>query len=334
LAEPSPKTEKPLEIYFVDVEGGQATLIVSPSGHSMLIDTGWPEFKGRDADRIVAATHASGLKKIDYVLITHYHRDHVGGAIQLAQRIKIGTFLDHGPNQENSDAVREQFDTYEKLARKKHKVLQPGDHVSLKDVDVQVLTAAGAHINSSLPSTTKPNPLCVTEPAAPDDLSENARSVGTLLTYRNFRLIDLGDLTKKKELELACPNNLVGEVDVFLTSHHGLGQSNARAMVHALHPRVAIMNNGAHKGGSPEAWTTVHESPALLDFWQLHYAIDAGKDYNSAENFIANPDENCEGSYIKVSALRDGTFTVYNSRNQYSKTYSKQEPNTQIGQQG
>jgi beta-lactamase superfamily II metal-dependent hydrolase len=318
------KTERPLEIFFIDVEGGQATLIVSPSGQSMLVDTGWPGFNGRDADRIVAVAHEAGLKKIDYVLITHYHRDHVGGATQLADRIGIGKFLDHGTNQEDSDAAREEFVAYEKLlTRQKHQVIKAGDRIPLNGVDVQVLTAAG--VTAHLPGANQPNPLCATEPAAAEDSSENARSIGTLFTFGNFRFVDLGDLTKKKELELACPNNLIGNVDVFLTSHHGLDQSNARALVHALHPRVAIMNNGAHKGGKPEAWKTVHESPGLLDFWQLHYAMDAGKDYNAAEDFIANPDEKCEGKYIKVSARRDGSFTVLNSRNQFSKTYMRRD---------
>jgi len=318
------RTEKPLEIYFIDVEGGQATLVVSPSGRSMLVDTGWPGFNGRDADRIVSVAHAAGLKKIDYVLITHYHRDHVGGATQLADKIVIGKFLDHGPNQEDSNAAREEFVAYEKLlGRTKHQVLKVSERIPLKGVDVQVLTAAGEHLTASLPRANQANPLCATEPAATDDSSENARSLGTLFTFGNFRFIDLGDLTKKRELELVCPNNLVGEVDVFLTSHHGLDQSNARALVHVLRPRVAVMNNGAHKGGKPEAWKTVHESPGLLDFWQLHYAMDAGKDYNVAEDFIANPDEKCEGKYIKVSARRDGTFTVLNSRNQFTKTYMR-----------
>jgi competence protein ComEC len=330
VAEPSTKTEKPLEIYFIDVEGGQATLIVSPSGESLLIDTGWPGFSGRDADRIVTAVHAAGLKKINYVLITHYHRDHVGGATQLAQKINLGKFLDHGPNLEDSDAARTEYGAYEKLlGREKHQVIKVGDRIPVKGVDIKILTATGEHLTVAQPGANQSNPLCTIEPVAVEDSSENARSIGALFTYGSFRFIDLGDLTKKKELELACPNNLVGEVDLFLTSHHGLDQSNARALVHALHPRVAVMNNGAHKGGKPEAWKTVHDSPGLQDLWQLHYAIDAGKDYNSAGDFIANPDEKCEGKYIKVSARREGSFTVLNSGNQFSKTYMRRDEKVQ-----
>ncbi len=318
------KTQKPLDIYFIDVEGGQATLIVSPSGQSMLVDTGWPGFNGRDAGRIVAAAKIAGIKQIDYVVITHFHRDHVGGAPQLAGQMKIGAFVDHGPNQEDSAVTREDYAAYEKLwGNARHVVVKPGDRIPLKGVNVKVLTAAGDRVSGPLPGANQPNPLCATEPEAPADATENARSLGTLFTYGKFRFIDLGDLTKKKEVELVCPNNLVGTVDVYLTTHHGLDQSNARAIVQALHPRVAIMNNGAHKGGKPEAWQTVHDSPGLEDLWQLHYAVDAGSDHNVSENLIANLNENCEGSYIKLSALPDGSFTVFNSRNQYSKTYKK-----------
>lgn len=313
---------KPLEIYFVDVEGGQATLIVTPSGQSVLIDTGWPGFDGRDAGRITAAAQAAGIKRIDYVVITHYHRDHVGGVTQLASRMEIGTYADHGPNLENSDVTREDYAAYQKLLpRAKHLVLKPGDRIPLEDVNAQVLTGAGEHIAAALPGAGQQNPLCASEAEAPVDSSENARSLGVLITYGKFRFVDLGDLTKKKELELACPNNLIGTADVYLVTHHGLDQSNAKAIVWALHPRVAIVNNGAHKGGSPESWETVHASPGLQDLWQLHYAVDAGKARNTAETFIANPDEHCQGKYIKVSAQPDGTFTVLNSRNGFQKNY-------------
>jgi hypothetical protein len=117
--------------------------------------------------------------------------------------------------------------------------------------------------------------------------------------------------------------NKIGPVDLFLVSHHGLSQSNSMPFVHAIHPRVAIMNNGARKGGSPEVWQLVHETPGMLDLWQLHYAIQAGKDHNSSDTLIANVDEVCEGKWLKVTAQRDGIFTVYNSRNKYEKTYKK-----------
>jgi competence protein ComEC len=315
---------KPLEIYFIDVEGGQATLIASPGGPSLLVDTGWSGFDGRDAGRIVSVVRAAGLKQIDYVLITHYHRDHVGGVPELARQIKIGTFVDHGPNMEDSDDSRKLYADYQKaIGQSKHLVLKPGDQLPFKGIKVQTLTAAGEHIRSPLPGANQPNPVCASDPEAAADVTENSRSLGILITYGKFRFIDLGDLTKRKERELACPNNLVGTVDLYLTTHHGLFQSNARSLVEALHPRVAIMNNGPHKGGSKEAWETVHNSPGLEDLWQLHYALDSDKEHNAPEMLIANPTENCEGKYIKVTAEQDGSFTVSNSRNDYKKTYPR-----------
>jgi len=315
------KAPKPLQIYFIDVEGGQATLVVGPSHESMLIDTGWPNFNGRDAERIARAAKAAKIKQIDYVLITHYHRDHVGGVTQLAERMKIVTFVDHGPNLEDSDAAREDYAAYEKVVAKARRIMvRAGDGIPIKGLTVRVLTAAGEHIADPLPGAGEANMYCDSEPDAPPDPSENARSLGVLITYGKFRFIDLGDLTKKKELELACLNNLVGKVDLYLVTHHGLDQSNAKAIVWGLHPRVAIMNNGAHKGGSPEAWQTVHDSPGLEDLWQLHYAEDAGKEHNTGEKFIANSGGK-DGNYINVAADPDGRFTVENSGNKFRKEY-------------
>ena len=319
LADPA----RPLQIYAIDVEGGQATLLVSPSGESLLIDTGWPGFNGRDADRIADAAKSAGVSNIDYLLITHYHRDHVGGVPQLAARMKIGTFVDHGPNKEDSDVTREDFSTYERVVGNARRlIVKPGDEIPIKGITVHVLTAAGERIAKPLPRAGQANPFCASEPQPEPDATENARSVGVLITYGAFRFVDLGDLTKKKELELVCPKNLIGTVDLYLVTHHGFNQSNAKAIVQALHPRVAIMDNGPHKGGSPEAWQTVHSSPGLEDLWQLHYAGDAGKDHNVADSFIANLDEKADaGKYIKISADRSGTFTVLNLRNSYKRIY-------------
>jgi competence protein ComEC len=318
---------KPLRIYSIDVEGGQATLIVSPSGQSMLVDTGWPGFDGRDAERIVAAARSERVKRIDYLVITHYHRDHVGGVPQLVERMKIGTFVDHGANQEDSEVTREDYAAYLKAVGHRPRVtVKPGDGLPIQGLTVEMLTGAGEHISGPLPGAGEANMNCGTEAEPAADVSENARSLGMLITYGKFRFIDLGDLTKKKEMELMCPNNPVGTVDLFLVSHHGFDQSNSKALVWALHPRVAIMNNGAHKGGSPAAWQTVHDSPGLEDLWQLHYAVDGGKDHNVGEKFIANPgeDEKADaGRYLEVVAEPDGTFAVINSRNNFRKTYTK-----------
>jgi beta-lactamase superfamily II metal-dependent hydrolase len=314
----------PLQIYFIDVEGGQATLVISPSGQSLLIDTGWPGNEGRDADRIVAAAHQAGLKQLDYVLITHHHRDHVGGVPQLVDGIKVGTFLDHGPNLEDSEVTRTDYAAYEKaIAGHAHVVVKPGWEVPIKGIEVRVVAAAGEHITSPLPGAGEANPYCASEPAPEADATENSRSAGVMITYGKFRFLDLGDLTKKKELEIACPKNLLGKVDLFLVTHHGSDQSNTKSMVWAVHPRVAILDNGARKGASPAAWQIVHDSPGLEDLWQLHYAAESDRDHNVDAEHIANLKENCEGKSMKVTAESDGSFTLTNQRTGAQKAYAK-----------
>lgn len=316
----APKT---LDIYFIDVEGGQATLIVTPSKQSLLIDAGWPGFENRDAKRIAAAAKKAGIKKIDFLLTTHYHRDHVGGVPEIAALLPVVTFVDHGPIRETGKAADELFLAYKNVMEKaKRMTVKPGDTLPLKDVKVEVLSADGNLISQARPGAGAPNPLCAAEKRKDDDPTENARSLGTFLTYGKFRFIDLGDLTWNKELELVCPTNKIGQVDVYLTTHHGMDISGPAAIVHALKPRVAIMNNGAKKGGAPQAWQAVHSSPGLEDLWQLHYAEAGGKENNAPDAFIANPVEDGSGGWLRVSAESSGAFTVYNSRNKYQKTYA------------
>lgn len=315
---------KPMQIYFIDVEGGQATLVVSPSGQSLLIDTGWPGFEGRDADRILEAAQKAGVNQIDYVLITHYHRDHVGGVPQLVDGIKVGTFLDHGPNMEDSQSARSDYAAYEKaVAGHAHVIVKPGWKVPIKGIDVQVLSAAGEHIRTTLFDAEAENSYCKVEPTASGDPTENARSAGVLITFGKFRFLDLGDLTKKKELELVCPRNLIGPVDLFLVTHHAADLSNSKALVWALHPRVAVIDNGARKGASPVAWQIVHDSPGLQDLWQLHYAAESDKEHNTDPDYIANVKENCEGKFLKVLAESDGSFALTNERTGTQKRYAK-----------
>ena len=311
-----------LQVYFIDVEGGQATLFVSPLGETMLVDTGWPDAGGRDADRIVSAAKLAGVKQIDYLVVTHYHIDHVGGVPQLADRIPIRTFVDHGPSVESSLEADQLFSAYLTVRDKaKHLLAKPGDWIPIQGINVQVLTAAGNEISEPLPGADEPNRLCAGVKRKANDPSENAQSIGMLITYGKFRMIDLGDLTWNKELGLACPDNMIGTVDVYLSTHHGLDLSGAPPLVQALHPLVAIMNNGAKKGGSPEAWQTMHSSPGLEDIWQLHYALEAGKANNAPEAFIANLQEHCQGNWIRLSAEPDGQFTVTNGRNGKTKAY-------------
>jgi competence protein ComEC len=312
--------QRPLDIYFIDVEGGQATLFVTPSGESMLIDTGYPGFQDRDVNRVLAMAKQAGLSRLDYLLVTHYHNDHVGNAAAIAARIPVGTFIDHGQSVETDDAAKALYDTYVKgRARGRHLLVKPGDKVPIRDLDVTIVTANGEKLTQPLCRPCAANPSCAGFVPKPTDTSENARSVGSMIAFGRFRMVDLGDLTWNKEHELACPNNLLGTVDLYLTTHHGLDQSGLAALVHGLQPRVAVMNNGPRKGGSVEAIDTVRRSPGLEDFWQLHYAVGAGA-ANMPAPMIANLDES-GAHYIKVSAQRDGSFTVTNSRTNETRTY-------------
>jgi competence protein ComEC len=312
---------KTLDLYFIDVEGGQATLIVTPSNQSMLIDAGWPGFNGRDADRILKTAKGAGVKKLDYLVTTHYHTDHVGGVPQLVERLQVSTFVDHGANNETGKNASELYQEYEQaIGAAKRLSVRPGDKIPMKGVEVDVVMSNGERAPSAANGAGSANPLC-SGADYPEDKSENARSVGLLLTFGKFRFVDLGDLTSRKEMELACPENRIGTVDLYLTTHHGVAQSNAKEIVHALKPRVAIMNNGAKKGGAPEAWRIIKSSPGLEDLWQLHFAIAGGEEANSSEPFIANLEQRCEGRGIRVSANPDGSFRVINLRNKYEKAY-------------
>jgi competence protein ComEC len=315
--------EGKLRIYSIDVEGGQATLIVTPAGQSLLVDTGWPGFGGRDAGRIVAAAQDAGVTRIDFLIVTHYHMDHVGGITELAERMPIERFYDHGPDVETNAQAKKLYAAYLKVASKgKRTTVKPGDRIPLRGVSVRILTANGAHIRRALPDAGRPNPACKDVKPLGEDKSENARSIGFLLTYGKFRFLDLGDLTWDKELALMCPRNLIGSVDVFLVSHHGMNISNSPALVWSIKPRVAIMNNGEKKGGSPEAWEVIEKSPVLEDLWQLHYSVAGGPEHNVEEQFIANPEGPDNAYSIDVAARFDGSFSVTNTRTGLTRQYA------------
>ena len=320
LASPRAQSQKPLDVYFIDVEGGQATLLVTPSGESMLIDTGYAGFQDRDVNRVLATIQQAGLTKLDYLLVTHYHGDHVGNAAAIGARIPVGTFIDHGPTVETGAPATALYESYVKgRERGRHMLAKPGDKVPIRDLDMTIVTAGGDRLPRPLAGPAAANPLCASFTPKETDPSENARSVGSMIAFGRFRMIDLGDLTWNKEQELVCPTNLLGTVDVYLTTHHGLEQSGAPVIVHALRPRVAIMNNGPNKGGSTEAIQTIRSSPGLEDFWQLHYAVDAGA-ANMPPAMIANPDESAAHN-LKLSAWRDGSFSVTNTRTGVTKRY-------------
>jgi len=370
------QTGKPLDIYVIDCEGGHATLYVAPNGETLLEDTGNPG--GRDTDRIMEAIGAAGVKQIDHLILTHYHVDHVGGLADLAKRIPIKHYIDHGPTTEPQEQVANFQKTYAELySQAKHTVVKPGDKLTLGPVDVTVVTSAGQVIKKPLPGGGQPNPAC--SEFQPRDESavqeENRQSVGVVYTYGKFRHINLGDFTWNLEKELMCPNNPIGKVDLYLTSHHGIEQSGSPALVHGLRPEVAIMHNSSRKGGVVQTMNMLWTSPGLQNVWQLHWAYAAGLDYNAPELFIANLEDpaaisatlgsagdtaNSQGRgpgavaggagvpaggpgaargrgmggfgrgghnsgpayYIKVSANADGSFTVTNSRNNFSKTYN------------
>ncbi len=308
----------PLRVFFIDVEGGQATLFVTPDGHSLLIDAGWPGNQGRDADRIVAAAQRAGLHGLDYVLITHFHDDHVGGVPQLVARLPVGAFLDHGPNREMDHGVTEHgYAEYQRVlqtGRSQHITLHPGQTLPLGEVQLRVISADGNVLAQALPGAGKPNAYCATTETRPPDQTENSRSLGVELTFGKLRLLDLGDLTWDKERELMCPTDRLGPVDVLVVSHHGWYQSSSPALVDAVHPRVAVMDNGEQKGGSVPTLKTMRTSPGLQDLWQLHYSAEGGASNNVSSRFIANLQGSDPGNYLELRGDPNGSFTVFNSR--------------------
>ena len=326
LANPRAAEKNELQIYFVDVEGGQATLFVTPASESLLIDTGWPDNDNRDAASIVAAAKDAHINKLDFVLITHYHNDHVGGAPQLAAQISIGTFIDHGENRETSDAkTQEGWLAYQGLlATKKYKRIsvKPGDLLPLRGVRAEIVTSDGALIANPLPGAGQSNSACASSEQHPADQTENPRSIGTLITFGKFRILDLGDLTWDKEMELMCPVNKLGHVDIYIVSHHGWYQSGSPALVHGIAPRVAIMDNGSKKGGSPPAWDIIEKSPGLETLWQLHHSDEGADAHNVSPEFVANLQGPDNGNYLKLTASPDGTFDILNSRTHATKHYA------------
>lgn len=312
-----------MRIYFVDVEGGQSTLFVSPTGQSLLIDTGWDT--ERDNQRIVAAAKDAGLRQLDYVLITHYHADHVGGVPRLAAAIPIGTFIDHGPNRQANDAeVVKLRAAYQKVldsGKSKRMVAQPGECIPIKGFGAEIVSADGNRIATPLDGAGADNLNCKKTSSYPADQTENARSVGVLITYRGVRILDLGDLTRDKELQLVCPQNKLGKADILVVSHHGWDQSNSPEFIYGITPRVAIMDNGARKGGSPSVWDVIEKSPGLADLWQLHFSEESGAAHNVAEEYIANLQGADDGNYLEITIQPDSSFEVFNSRTRKTKTY-------------
>ena len=341
LSSAQTQSARTFDVYVIDVEGGEATLFVSPSGESLLVDTGWPGFDGRDADRILAAARQAGITHVDYLVTTHYHSDHVGGAAQLAARLPIRQFIDHGSTVDEDE--RALFQSYSGIrgngARSEAK---PGDTIPIAGLSVRVIATGGFVLPTPLTGQGSLNRLCGGfKPHGPEITSRAAdpgdsRSVSLFLTYGRFRTVIMGDLTWNKEFDLMCPTNTLGDVDVYLVSHHGSDTSGSAALVHALRPRAAIMNNGPRKGGAIQTFQILGASPGLEDLWQNHYSVPAGSQYNRPEAFIANLDEGSpamgalQGAaavhmgvahWIKLSASADGGFTITNRRTGFTKRY-------------
>jgi len=339
---------KTLDIYVVDVEGGNASLFVSPSGESLLIDTGNGGMAApRDAGRIVEAAKDAGLSQIDHLITTHWHGDHYGGLAELASRMPIRHFIDHGANIQPAEATDEFLKTtYPALyAKGTHTVAKAGDVIPLAGINVRVIASAGQVIRTPLPGAGKPNPSCNIPRRQTQPIPEDTQSVTTLFTFGKFRALHPGDLTIDKEFDLMCPNNRVGTVDVLVGPHHGQDTSNSEAFVHALQPRVVVMNNGTRKGGWPDVMRSFYTSPRFEDLWQMHFSLLSGQEFAPPGVFTANvvddqpnalpvapmpapaanapppPVHNGRAYWVKVSAREDGSFTVINTRNGFTREY-------------
>lgn len=324
---PAHAAQEALRIYFIDVEGGQSTLFVTPGGHSLLIDTGWQDNGGRDANRIVAAARNAGLTRIDYLLLTHYHQDHTGGVPQLVQRIPVGTFIDHGPNSETrpGNSTEVVWEAYQKVLTQghyKHIVGHAGDVLPIPGITVKVVSSNGTVIDHALPGAGEKNQYCSIAENRRPDADENQRSLGVLITFGKIRVLDLGDLTWDKELQSMCPNNLIGHVDILVVSQHGIYTSSTHALVDGIHPRVAIMDNGATKGGDPRIIDLVRRSPGIEALWQLHYSEQGGDEHNTAPQYIANLQGPDAGNYLLVTARADGSFDIFNPRDKATVSYA------------
>jgi competence protein ComEC len=315
-----------LDIYWIDVEGGASTLIIAPSGESLLVDTGFPGNEDRDAKRIQAAAVAAGLTRIDNLVITHFHVDHVGGVPALSKLMPIGKIWDHGESieasQQNGATL---WKDYLAAAGTKRTVVKPGDKIPLKGVDITVVSANGDVISQPLKRGFA-NKLCDGAERKPTDNTENSRSTGFLLTYGKFTFLDVGDLTWDREMMLACPANKIGEVTLMQATHHGFsnGLSGAPALIWSLKPQVVMVNNGARKGFSNGGYETLAKIPGIQGIWQGHKGAMNDAEHNTADDMIANLEEGAadKGNWIKASVSSDGKFTVTNNRNKFSKTYT------------
>ena len=312
-----------LDIYWIDVEGGAATLVVTPERASVLMDTGWPRPDARDAGRIEAAMRDAGITEIDYLLISHFHPDHVGGLAALAERVPIGQIVDHGDSVERDrERGRQTWANYLAVADGRRRTVEPGDKLPLRRLEFSFVASHGAFIDTLEPGL--PNRLCETAAAGRIDQSENSKSLGYLVSFGAFQFLNLGDLTPNHEYDLACPENRLGVVDLYQVPHHGGGGAARPELTWALQPTVAVNNNGPRKGGSRESYAVVRDTPGIQDVWQVHRAMATDAADNTDPQLIANltEEDDCLGHWIKATVQPDGrTWTMTNGRTGYSRNY-------------
>jgi competence protein ComEC len=324
----SQTASRTLDIYFIDVEGGAATLIVTPTGESLLIDTGFPG--DRDAGRIAhVALEVAGLKQIDHCVITHWHRDHVGGVPTLAKLIPIKNYYDHGlPQTIAADLQAELIEAYKQATDGKSVTLKPGAEIKLQrspkylpPLDVRVL-AAGGIVLGEKPGAAQIQPCGQDFEAKPEDKTDNANSVGVLLTFGRFKFFDGGDLSWNIEDRLVCPKNLIGAVDVYQVDHHGTDLSNNPSLVRALKARVAVIDAGPRKGAEARTFSTLKSVKETEAIYQLHRNVRTTDKDNAMSGYIANDEEACQGNFIKLSVDPTGkSYTVTIPAKQISRSY-------------
>jgi len=318
-----------LSIYFIDVEGGASTLIVTPAGESILVDAGWPGFDGRDAKRIKRAMDAAGVSQIDHMVATHYHVDHYGGIPEIAKLVPIKNYYDHGKVSSLDDDKNFPvlYAAYQAANKGQSTTLNPGDTIPLKQtvgtkpIKLLVIASRGEVIAGK--SLSK-NPECADRTEQPEDKSDNARSVSMLLSYGDFEFLDDGDLTWNIEDKLVCPVNKIGTVDVYQVTHHGMNISNNPVLMRSVSPVAAIMNNGPKKGGHPDVLAWAKQIPSLKAFYQLHRNVASTADQNTSEDLIANmTEENDAGNMIWLNVdLAKHTFAITNGRTNATRSFN------------
>lgn len=313
-----------LDLYWIDVEGGAATLIVTPAGETVLIDTGNPG--RRDPDRIVkVVTDVAGMKQIDHLIITHYHGDHYGGALTLVDQLPVRNLYDNGQFEGMPDNPGKAY--FELKVSQRH-VVKPGMLLPLKPAgespSLWFNFLGGQKTFIDPPATAADNvEICSASREKDRDGSDNANSVVMLVRFGDWRFYDAGDLTWNQEARLVCPKNLIGTVDVYQVTHHGLDSSNNPLVLRSLEPHVAIMNNGSTKGCLPEVFGTLKDTKSLEAVYQLHKNLRPdGATSNVADEYIANKEKDCQGNYVKLSVAPDAkTYTVAIPASGHSRTF-------------